>query len=788
MHARIGSLAFAMLLAAQIASADGVFIPPEETYGRLYGDLGATSTEQKGIIIQPAEGREVLLLQTTYHGPASGFAWVVPVPGEPLENDVFIASADFIAHVLNVTEPIVETHIDIPRPRSATDDVDLIAPPSPPSEEAAAEESVTLHRRMAVGDYDVSILSATGPNVLIGWLNDNGYATPEEHASIFDQYVGKGWFFVALRVLPEVVEEKPVLHDVKPVGISFWCDEVVYPLHISRASSREKTALTLVSLTREPVECEQLARSRLPLGNHGMGTSYARIRRETIEARREPSAIIEYAGYHGVTEPHLSWRDGIEENLSSADLRELWATRLWTILDRDEMEDLTLATAEVRGERVAINRRGALPGPPLWERVNVPPWLTGGVLFLLLGLLRVGARRIPLPLLYAALTVGALAVLLPGLPRWLQPWVIVMSLLTAFITVPIVIGSERRGQEDDGLRTGAELARWSLLAIGWIAAAGGIRPAYSLSPLDGTGFPLLLVLAGFMMGAMGGASAIADRSSAWRAVAAAIAAGGLLVYQTAFGRPHLPMWLRDTGTDAMWVGGLTVALLLLAAYGAIALMRRGGAITRREHLAILLTALVAGGILAWASGGYLLDLTWLGSSSRGAFDSLPLILLLALIFGLAWAALPRQNCLGDVARAFALTLLLLGAGMAFGRISVLTPAHAGEVSIRHTGLAELDRALTQLDEALLAFLEDTGSYPARLEDLTGANPPQTGLDSSGNPVPVPQGWPGPYLKQLPEDPLTASRETWVYEVTGSPMIDSGGLSIEVSMRETWGLR
>jgi hypothetical protein len=84
------------LIAVQVALADGMFMAPEDAYGRLYGDLGATSTEQKGIIIDPAEGREVLLLQTTYHGPAAGFAWVIPVPGEPLDDDVFMASTEFV--------------------------------------------------------------------------------------------------------------------------------------------------------------------------------------------------------------------------------------------------------------------------------------------------------------------------------------------------------------------------------------------------------------------------------------------------------------------------------------------------------------------------------------------------------------------------------------------------------------------------------------------------------------------------------------------------------------------
>ncbi len=783
MHIRIGAVAFVVLLAAQVALADGMFIEPADTYGRLYGDLGTASTEQKGIIIEPAEGREVLLLQTTYHGPAAGFAWVVPVPGEPRENDVFIASSEFIAHVLDTTEPIVNTHIDIPRPPKmvgAEDDGMMMEPPG-----EAAAESVTLHRRMDVGDYDVSVLSATGPNVLVEWLNDNGYATPEGHADVFDHYVGKGWFFVALRVQPGVVEEKPVLNDVKPIGISFWCDDLVYPLHISRGSSREKTALTLVTLSREPMECEQLKRARLPLGDHGTGTSYARIRRETIEAQSEPSAIVEYAGYHGVWQPHISWRDGAEENLSSADMRNLWATRLWTILDRDEMEDLSFARADVRGERVTIDRTGKLPGPPWWQRVRASAWLVGGALFLLLGVLRIGARRIPLPLLYAALSIGAAAVCLPGLPRWLQPWMMILCLLATFLTVPIVAGCEKRPREDEP-RYGMAVYLWTLLTMGWVAAAGMLaRQGGGRWLAVTTGLPLFLLLVAVMLVVFYVRPHRLDATAHLRALPAMLLAAGFLVYFSPL-RPHLPSSFESPIMDVWLMGGIAMAVLLLAAYVTLAVARRGRGIAGWEHIAIVVFGLAVGAIVVWVAGGELINVRWLGPSASRPIARVPLILAVSVLFGYAWASLRLEGGLGNAARTFALTLLLLGAGMSLGRVSLLTTAHAGSVSVRHSGLAELDRALTQLDDAILAFLEDAGCYPASLEDLTVAVPPESGVDSSGNKVPAGRDWLGSRIKQLPEDPLTGRSDTWVYEVTGSPMIDSGGLAIELSTRETRG--
>jgi len=54
-----------------------------------------------------------------------------------------------------------------------------------------------------VGIYQTATLSATDPNSLVGWLNDNGYAFPSNGQEILDYYVQKNWFFVAMKIQPE---------------------------------------------------------------------------------------------------------------------------------------------------------------------------------------------------------------------------------------------------------------------------------------------------------------------------------------------------------------------------------------------------------------------------------------------------------------------------------------------------------------------------------------------------------------------------------------------------------
>jgi len=87
--------------------ADGMFVPTQKL-----GDAGQpSSAAQKAIIIREGPD-QVLLLQTTYAGPATEFAWIVPVPELP--TDVFEADPYFMDMVFVRTNPHVVTKLTGP--------------------------------------------------------------------------------------------------------------------------------------------------------------------------------------------------------------------------------------------------------------------------------------------------------------------------------------------------------------------------------------------------------------------------------------------------------------------------------------------------------------------------------------------------------------------------------------------------------------------------------------------------------------------------------------------------
>lgn len=358
-----------IILTATSGRPDGCFVEPMDLDSRASGQTGIVSAAQKGVMIELPDGREALLLQTTYHGPACDFAWIIPIPGKPSAEDVFLASPELIDTILALTSPQVRTTIAGEIPGRAGASATRGYGGGLGGAAADVRRAVTIHVRMKVGSYDVTVLSADRVGVVTEWLSDNGYRIPLDSDGILDRYVMKGWYFVALRMHPDEARARPFLKDVQPMGIRFETDELVYPLTISRLSSRQKTALLLVALTGGPAECDQLAEVRLPLGRKlAKGASYATVRRDAVGrwgARlvceyRAPLEPEDLAGLHYARDPGGDARD---EDWLPADP---WLTRWWTLLDREEMVDLDFGpSGSDRVVQLTVLREGqALPPPP----------------------------------------------------------------------------------------------------------------------------------------------------------------------------------------------------------------------------------------------------------------------------------------------------------------------------------------------------------------------------------------------------------------------------------------
>ena len=166
---------------------------------------------------------EKIIFQIDYEGDAEDFAWVIPVPAYP---KLFSVEDDIFYELHKLTQP--------PPPSSFGCGWGA-GVPTPGLE----DEGVHVWEENQVGIYHTTTLSATDPNSLVGWLNDNGYAFPAEGQEILDYYVQKNWFFVAMKIQHEETMNSSENYTgaIQPIGIMFFSDEMIYPLKISTLSA-----------------------------------------------------------------------------------------------------------------------------------------------------------------------------------------------------------------------------------------------------------------------------------------------------------------------------------------------------------------------------------------------------------------------------------------------------------------------------------------------------------------------------------------------------------------------
>ena len=100
----------------------------------------------------------------------------------------------------------------------------------------------------------------------------------------------------------------------------------------------------------------------------------------------------------------------------------------------------------------------------------------------------------------------------------------------------------------------------------------------------------------------------------------------------------------------------------------------------------------------------------------------------------------------------------------------------------------LKSGLALMRNAVGLFQTDTGTYPKTLADLAATSAPAKGLDSAGTEVSITAGdWHGPYLQEVPKDPIGGSDFT--YSVTsgsvGKVTSSATGNGLDATAYSAW---
>ncbi|MGP3967634.1 DUF2330 domain-containing protein [Streptomyces sp. 6N223] len=311
--------------------------------------------------------REDIVMSLTVGGDAAEAAWIMPVPSRAevgLGDDVLFDQLD------DATRPEERERTYFwPRegdwPLSSSDG-DGEAGAAPPGDGAVGAPPVDVISRDRLGPFDVARLTATDPDALERWLDEEGFELPGRLSRALVPYVEQEWEYVAVRLAPaeaeEAGEDVVLGGTLDPLHLSFESEELVYPMRLSRLAEVDQSLRLYV------------------LAPH----------------RMEPAGTI------GGDEPEVSYAARLNaDELSGGPLRELAGGGTFlTLLEQEFPEperingDHVLRRAATDAEEIPVVYTDRLM---TWA--GVPAWLvtvTGALALAALGVwqaVRLGARR-----------------------------------------------------------------------------------------------------------------------------------------------------------------------------------------------------------------------------------------------------------------------------------------------------------------------------------------------------------------------------------------------------------
>ncbi len=190
-----------------------------------------TEPAQKALIIYN-KGIEHLILQVSFKGDASDFAWLVPTPSRPEVSKV----EEPVFHLLhNDTAPKIRYWFDADQKIGSFQGRKMTSAGS-----ASPSPDVRVLEEKQVGVYDIAVLRAGDAGDLLQWLKGNGYQITPRLMPVASDYIRRGWVFTAMRINTGYqgrVGQRLREGVLQSLRFKFRAPEPVYPLKISSLNS-----------------------------------------------------------------------------------------------------------------------------------------------------------------------------------------------------------------------------------------------------------------------------------------------------------------------------------------------------------------------------------------------------------------------------------------------------------------------------------------------------------------------------------------------------------------------
>ncbi len=239
----VTALLAAIMLPAQASAFCGFYV------GGAGAEMFADATQ---VVLMRDGTTTVLSMQNRYSGPLDDFAMVVPVPQVLMEANVKTLPQDVFGKIDTLTSPrLVEYWEKDPcEPEYQYDDFASAGGNNAPTQEEGGG-TVTVEAQFEVGEYQISVLSATESTALDNYLMQNNYNVPAGAGPYYQPYIDAGmYFFVAKVDSTKVAFDAAGNAVLSPLRFNYESPEFSLPIRLGMINSNGQQDLIVYTLAK----------------------------------------------------------------------------------------------------------------------------------------------------------------------------------------------------------------------------------------------------------------------------------------------------------------------------------------------------------------------------------------------------------------------------------------------------------------------------------------------------------------------------------------------------------
>ncbi len=188
--------------------------------------------------------RTTFTVSVNPEGQSQDFALVMPVPALLQESDIAVLDGEIFARLGGYTGLLTMADAGCAQPDAGSDGGGSTGGGGGSGGDTGA---VQVEAEYLVGDYQITILSATESDALFSWLEANGYHLADATVPVLEDYIEEGMYFMAARVsdAATTADGSPL----PPLQVGYDADVFSIPIRLAARNSSGQQDMLIYAVT-----------------------------------------------------------------------------------------------------------------------------------------------------------------------------------------------------------------------------------------------------------------------------------------------------------------------------------------------------------------------------------------------------------------------------------------------------------------------------------------------------------------------------------------------------------